>query len=94
MSASQMTEAEATTGFDKAFVALREGLAGQVLMSQDRCIDGLLDIYNEAPTEVVRQLVIEIMDDIRHLSSVKTDDIMVELEQLAAAASVETAFFG
>ncbi len=94
MSASQMTAAEGTTGFDSALIALAEGLEGQVLMSQDRCIDGLLDIYNAAPTEVVRQLVIEIMDDIRHLSSVKTEDIKAELEELAAAASVENAFFG
>lgn len=90
---SQLTAIEAPTGFDEALVAMREAASGRVLLSQDRCVDGLLDLYNAAPTDVVRQLIADVIDQIRHLSAVRATDIEAELDELAAAASVESAFF-
>lgn len=90
---NQMTTADVTTRFDQALTALGSALEGQLLISQDRCVDHLLDLFNSAPTDVVRRLVVDVMDSIRHLSAVRTDEIRAELDQLAAAAAVETAFF-
>jgi len=90
---SQLTTATETTGFDRNLAEMAGSLEGQLLVSQDRCIDGLLDLYNTAPTEVVRRLVTDIIDDMRHVSAVKTADLQAKLDVLAAAAAVESAFF-
>lgn len=93
-STSEMTPTSATTAFDRALVAMETLVADQVLVSQDRCVDGLLDLYNTAPTNVLRHLVAELIDEIRHVSSVRADELAEALAELSAAASVETAFFG
>lgn len=85
---------EAGTRFDGALAALSEAASAQVLMSQDRCVDALLDLYTAAPTEVVRQLVADVLDDVRHVRAVRCADLVPQLELLAAAAAVEGALFG
>jgi len=97
---SQMKEATTATDtsqvaeFDRILRNLDEVTRGQVLISQDRCVDALLDLYNSAPTEVVRSLIASILDEVRHVSAVRADGIKSHIDELAAAAAVESAFFG
>ncbi|MDH4074470.1 MAG: hypothetical protein OEY41_04175 [Acidimicrobiia bacterium] len=85
-----------TTGpcaaFTDALTRLERSLDAQILVSQDRCVDGLLDLYNAAPTELIRSLVADILDDIRHLSAVRASTVQGRLMEVTAATSVELAF--
>ncbi len=85
-----------TTGpgaaFTEALTRLERTLDAQILVSQDRCVDGLLDLYNAAPTELIRSLVADILDDIRHLSAVRASTVQGRLMEVTAATSVELAF--
>ena len=67
--------------FDQQLLALQRMLAGRLLVSQDRCIDGLLDLYNVAPSKLLRELVGELISDIRFVSTVRAqllhDDLSV-----------------
>ncbi len=85
-----------TTGpgaaFTEALTRLERTLDAQILVSQDRCVDGLLDLYNAAPTEPIRSLVADILDDIRHLSAVRASTVQGRLMEVTAATSVELAF--
>jgi hypothetical protein len=81
-----------TTAFDEAMEVLEGSLKSQLLVSQDRCVDGLLDLYNVAANELVRQFVVDILDDIRHLSSVRASHLQARLNEVRAALAVELAF--
>ncbi len=76
----------------EALGRLERSLDAQILVSQDRCVDGLLDLYNAAPTELIRTLVADILDDIRHLSAVRSSTVQGRLMEVSAATSVELAF--
>lgn len=79
--------------FDRAIADLESLLAGQLLVSQDRCVDGLLDVFNAAAgNDLVRQLVGDILDDIRHVSAVRAEQVSARLGEVVAALAVETAF--
>lgn len=78
--------------FCEALTRLERTLDAQILVSQDRCVDGLLDLYNAAPTELIRSLVADIIDDIRHLSAVRASTVQGRLMEVTAATSVELAF--
>jgi hypothetical protein len=87
---------EQTGGPDRFGTLLTEFLEkadGSVLISQDRCVDHLLDLYNTAPTKVVRLMVAAMIDDIRHVSAVRATDLHDPLDELRAAVAVESAFF-
>ncbi|MEZ5408884.1 MAG: hypothetical protein R2761_12715 [Acidimicrobiales bacterium] len=90
------TTTTTTTGpgaaFTEALTRLEHSLDTQILVSQDRCVDGLLDLYNAAPTELIRSLVADIIDDIRHLSAVRASTVQGRLMEVTAATSVELAF--
>ena len=85
--------AAAAERFHGHLVGLMDATDGPVLISQDRCVDGLLDLYNAAPTEVVRAMVASVIDDIRHLSAVRSVDLAERLLDLRAAVAVESALF-
>jgi hypothetical protein len=88
-----MTEQTTTiTAFHEAMEALERSLEAQLLVSQDRCVDGLLDLYNAATNDLVRQLVVDILDDIRHLSAVRAAHLQARLTEVTAAMAVELAF--
>lgn len=67
-------------------------LEDRVLVSQDRCVDHLLDLMNLTTNEAVRQVIIEALDDIRRLSCVRSDEMMAHGALLAAVVAVEAAF--
>lgn len=89
-----MTTTATTKGsadaFAKALTALAGMLEGQVLVSQDRCVDGFLDLFNAAPNELVRRLVGEAIDDVRHVRTIRSEDVRATLAELSAAMVVET----
>lgn len=79
--------------FDEVLTDLYQRVDGAVLVSQDRCVDSLLDLYNAAHTEVIRLVVAEIIDDVRHISAVKASELHDRLDEVTAAVAVESAFF-
>lgn len=71
---------------------LLAALDGQVLVSQNRWVDHLLDLYNLTPNEDLRREIAQTLDEIRNLSSVKASALRGELLLLAGAVAVESAF--
>jgi hypothetical protein len=65
---------------------------GQLLLSQGRCVDHLLDLYNATDNLTLREVISDVIDDIRHLSTVRADEMRSNLVMLAAVATVEAAF--
>lgn len=76
-----MTVAHRTALFDEELDRLHDLLDGQILVSQDRCIDALLDLYNAAPGKLARELIGEMISDIRFVSAVRSqllrDDLAI-----------------
>lgn len=62
---------------------------GPAPISFDRCVDWLLDLYQDTTSTQLRTLVSEVLEDLRELGPVEGEfeDIV-----LGALASVETAF--
>jgi hypothetical protein len=65
---------------------------GQLLLSQSRCVDVLLDMLNATSDAVVRNTICEYLTVIRNASSVRSDAMCRALEFVAAAAEVQSAF--
>ncbi|MEM9135620.1 MAG: hypothetical protein AAF962_15530 [Actinomycetota bacterium] len=76
------TTAHRNALFDAELDRLEELLDGQMLVSQDRCIDALLDVYNAAPGKLARQLVGEMISDIRFVKAVRADTMLDDLAVL------------
>lgn len=57
-------------------------LNGELLISQDRCVDGLLDLYNAAPSKLMRELIAEMISDIRYVSAVRAQLLRDDLTLL------------
>ena len=87
----QLTETTITTECEQVLDSLARSLEGQLLISQDRCVDGLLDVYNAAPSGAVRKLVSSAITDIQHLSAVRTTDMATTLGNIGAALAIEGA---
>ncbi len=71
---------------------LVEEAEGQVLVSQNRWVDHLLDLYNAADSWSLHQLIEETLSDIRHVRSIEGSWIRDRLATMAAAIEVELAF--
>ncbi len=69
--------------FDQELARLIEALDDQVLVSQDRCVDALLDLYNLAPNRIARQLISELLSDIRFVTAVRARMLRDDLSILA-----------
>ena len=69
--------------FDQQMLAILRMLDGQLLVSQDRCVDELLDLYNVAPTGLLRELVAELISDIRYVSTVRAQLLRDDLSVLS-----------
>ena len=76
-----LTAAHRNARFDAELERLHELLDGQTFVSQDRCVDALLDLYNTAPGRLARELIAEMISDIRFVSAVRAqllrDDVSV-----------------
>ena len=69
-------------------------IAGQVLLSQGRCVDVLLDLFNVTTEPSIQVLIGERIDDIRHLRAVEADEFRADLYAVAAIAAAEAALAG
>jgi hypothetical protein len=65
---------------------------GQCLLSQGRCVDHLLDLFNLTSDPVVRAAVTFAIDDIRRLSAVRAEELVDGLRMIAAVAEIEGVF--
>ena len=69
-----------------------EAFEGQCLLSQARCVDRLLDLYNLAGDPVVRSIVVFALDEIRQITAVRATEMIDRLRVVAAVAEIEGAF--
>lgn len=69
-----------------------QALDGQLVVSQSRCVDGLLDLYNLTESDAARRVLAGALDDVRHISMVESASILRQLRLVSAVLSVEEAF--
>ncbi len=74
--------------------AARLAADGQYVVSQDRFVDDLLDLWNLCPSVRLRDLVGDALAEVRHLSSVRGVDAVSFLDEVLGAALVEGALDG
>jgi hypothetical protein len=74
-------------------VALAD-IAGQMLLSQGRCVDVLLDLFNVTTEPSIQVLIGERLEDIRHLRAVLADEFRADLYGVAAISAAEAALAG
>ncbi len=72
---------------DAALVEIKDAL----LVSQRRCVDLLLDLYNAAPIGTTRHVIEERLSDIRHLNAVEAEEVRADLYAVLAIAAAESA---
>ena len=66
-------------------------IEGALLVSQSRCVDLLLDLYNAAPIGTTRHVIEERLSDIRHLNAVEAEEVRADLYAVLAIAAAESA---
>jgi hypothetical protein len=90
------TDTAADTGSTSPFLAaldaMIEDYAGQCLLSQARCVDRLLDLYNLTADPIVRTTVVFALDQIRQVTAVRATEMIDRLRLVAAVAEIEAAF--
>jgi hypothetical protein len=69
-------------------------IAGQVLLSQGRCVNVLLDLFTVTTDPSIQALIGERLDDIRFLRAVEADEFRADLYAVAAIAAAEAALVG
>ncbi len=77
---------------EAALESLYRQLDGPPLVAQSHCVDGLLDCWNAATSDLVRHLVADLLSDIRHLTAVRASALRDRLAEISAALAVELAF--
>ena len=75
--------------FNQQLRAVQRMLDGQLLVSKDRCVDALLDLYNVAPAGLVRELVAELISGIRYTSTVRAQLLDDDLSVLSGCLGSE-----
>lgn len=71
---------------------LFEKLEGQVLVSTNRWVDHLLDLYTVIELKPLRGVIESALTELRFLGSVEASWVREQLMMLAAAVEVESAF--
>ena len=66
-------------------------IEGALLVSQSRCVDLLLDLYNAAPIGTTRHVIEARLSDIRHLNAVEAAEVRADLYAVLAIAAAESA---
>jgi hypothetical protein len=81
---------------DAAFAAeagrIRDLVADQVILSQGRCVDYLLDLLNLTGEPSVQAELTSFLSGIRKLSAVEGDQVRRLLDVVVAAVEVESAY--
>ncbi|MFN0089250.1 MAG: hypothetical protein ACKVWR_03120 [Acidimicrobiales bacterium] len=65
---------------------------GQLALTQSRCVDLCLDLYNLTSRPEVRLVIAEFLADIRKLGAVAGPDMARAIGHIRAAVDVEAAF--
>ena len=73
-----------TDMFDVELQSLYGLLSAERVISQDRCVDALLDLYNAAPSVLIRELIAEMLSDIRFVSAVRSQLLRDDLTLLTS----------
>ena len=81
-----------TDGLVGLLDAVLTEVAGQQLISQSRCVDWLLDLFNLTEVAGLRDVVAECLAEIRHLNVVRGKDMQAALLLISAAAAIEMVF--
>lgn len=71
---------------------LFDKLEGQILVSTNRWVDHLLDLYNSVELPAIRKVIEDALSEIRYLGSVEASWVRDQLRLVAAAVEVESAF--
>ena len=71
---------------------IRQQVADQVILSQGRCVDHVLDLLNLTGEPAVRAELTEFLSSIRKQSAVEGDRMRHLLDVVAAALEVESAY--
>ena len=67
-------------------------LDGQAVVSQSRCVDNLLDLWNATTSHSAREVLAETLTEIRHLSAVETSYVQEQSALVHLAAAVDEVF--
>lgn len=89
------TTATATELAEEVFAQLDpmlENLDGQMLVSQNRWVDHLLDLHNLVELPALRRIIEGTISDVRFQSSVEAGWMREQLVLLATAIDVDSAF--
>ena len=81
-----------TGGLVELLDAALTEVAGQPLISQSRCVDWLLDLFNLTEEAGLRDVVSECLAEIRHLNAVRGQDMQAALMLISTAAAIEMVF--
>ena len=71
--------------------AVLADIDGQLLLSQGRCVNVMLDLFNVTTEPSIQALIGERLDDIRHLRAVEADEFRADLYAVAAISAAEAA---
>lgn len=86
------TNGETSEAFVVEAMRARDAFAGQLVLTQSRCVDQLLDLLNLANEPAVRSLLSDFLGEIRNLSAVRGLRFEQMLDLSIAASHVETAY--
>jgi hypothetical protein len=92
MSTTEVTASKMAEGIFAQTDVLLAKLDGQVLVSQNRWVDHLLDLYNLVDSRPLQRAIEETLSAIRHLGSVDSSWLREQLLAITAALEVESAF--
>ncbi len=67
-------------------------LEGQALVSQSRCVNDLLDLWNATSSRSARELIAESLSEIRNLSAVEAAFLRNRSGLIRLAAAVDEVF--
>ena len=70
----------------------RAKLSNDAYVAQSDCVDWLLDCLNVAVRSAVRAVIVERLNDIRHLNIVAGTDMASALDHIQMALQVDAAF--
>ena len=75
-----------------ALDAVRAELAGETYVSQSRCVDWLLDVYNLAERGSVRSMIEVALTDVTHRGLVTVAEVKAVLDTVELAWMVDSVF--
>lgn len=67
-------------------------LDGSAVVTQSRCVDNLLDLWNATTSHSARQVLAETLTEVRYLSAVETSFVQERSALVHLAAAVDEVF--